>query len=159
MTLFDGSRWDRIRRFGYGWHGERGRWHAGLDVHAWAVPLPRVRVYFEECEVSIGVSIGDALNDPIIGAGAGVELPGWAADLLVLVWPAATRANRRVAAGRLFRATPQPHPGGPMTRRLTLADVAPRLARACPTTTRRRVIIVTTQRTHGPEGRADRRRA
>lgn len=113
MTLFDGSRWDRIRRFGYGWHGKRGRVNAGLEFHAWAIPLPRVRVYFEECEVSIGVSLGDALNDPIFGAGAGVELPGWAADVLVLVWPGALRANRRVAARRLFQATPPQSPEDP----------------------------------------------
>lgn len=87
MALFDGGRLDRLRRFGWGgrWETWRFRWHFGFALYE--VPLPRGRLYFEECEVGVSVIVGDALNDPMLSFDVGFELPGVIADALArLPW-------------------------------------------------------------------------
>jgi hypothetical protein len=87
MALFDGGRWDRIRRFGWGgrWETWRLRWTFNFAMYE--VPLPRGSFYFERCEVGVSLLFGGALNDPMIGFDVGFELPAVIADALArLPW-------------------------------------------------------------------------
>lgn len=97
------KRFRRVRHLGYGARAQYGRFSVAFDVHAYAVPLPRVRVYFDEAEVALALSIGDLHSDPIIACSIAVELPGNVADALVVVWPGRVApGERRAALSRLL---------------------------------------------------------
>lgn len=87
MTLFDGGRWDRLRRSGWGGRRSWGRLTLGGWLNVYELPLPRPYVVFELCTVTVGLRVGGALNDSLIAGEVEVELPPAAADALLLVWP------------------------------------------------------------------------
>jgi hypothetical protein len=118
VTLFDGGRWDRFRRYAWAGRWTRGRFTAWAEFANYELPLPKVWIGFEECEIAVGVSIGDALNDRLAALVFAVELPGSVADALVVVWPGRlARGARRAAlsslladASQLLDATPKGTP-------------------------------------------------
>jgi hypothetical protein len=85
--LFDGSRWDRLRRFGCSWRWTRGRLTLYADFAAYELPLPHVVAQLNEQVLSLGVSVGDAMNDRLATAALDIELPGALADAVDWVLP------------------------------------------------------------------------
>lgn len=76
----------------------RGRWDVDAEVDVAAL-LPRVRVYFEECTLAVGVAVGDVADVDVQ-----VELSAEVADCLVVFWPGrCARGERRGAVRRLAR--------------------------------------------------------
>lgn len=95
-------RWRRLRHFGYGRRWRVGRFRPYFGCALYALPLPDVGLYFEQCEVTVTFRVGDALNDPVLVVELCVELPARAADALVVVWPGGVaRGERRAALRRL----------------------------------------------------------
>jgi hypothetical protein len=73
MALFDGSPLDRLRRWGYGWNLKRGRVTLSGDVALYALPWPRTGLYLEPDSITVGLIIGDALNDPLLALSLSIE--------------------------------------------------------------------------------------
>lgn len=86
--IFDDSRWDRFRRWGYNWHhnfredkevGFRLFWQVSL----WAVPLPSISFYWEACEIEISIGIGTrGMSDDLVNFGFGFSMSPRVADWL-----------------------------------------------------------------------------
>lgn len=96
------NRWRAIRQSRFVARPRLGPLRLWLEVNAYAIPLPRLHLDFNECEVSVGVTLCDALNDPAACVALDLKLPATLADLLLCVWPHVAPGERRRALERVF---------------------------------------------------------
>lgn len=86
------------------WAGRRQWRRLSLwgEFAGYALPLPSMGLDFQQCTVSMNVSLGTGgWTDPVASLALELELPGYLADGLVLIWPGIERRDRRDAWQRL----------------------------------------------------------